>query len=168
MTTDKIEDRIRDMEVNLAVAQLQYRKLHDRMNALKDELRKDKNTAERWRAADGEPYYFLSSTDGTCCKVEHGNPVDGFRNRSGNYFKTESEADEYYERLKVYRELMDWSDGGLIHIAYYYHMDQIAMPSEEDLDEVKLCPFTFSSYRRASSCIEAIGKERLKKYWFGV
>lgn len=61
---------------------------------------KDKKLEKfRWRAEEGENYYYITD-NGVICGIDDGFPLDTYRYDSGNYFKTESEANEYAEKIK--------------------------------------------------------------------
>lgn len=86
-------------------------------------------------------------------------------------FKTEDEAEDYIERLRIRAELLHcggketfeksscrwaigWSDGHLTPDEWY----------------VQVPPFNiwFDSYEQTQTAIEKVGEERIEKYLFGI
>lgn len=53
----------------------------------------------RWRAKEGENYYYITD-NGVICGIDDGFNIDNNRYASGNYFKTTSEAEKYAEKIK--------------------------------------------------------------------
>lgn len=56
---------------------------------------------EIWRAKKGEPYFFIDSMMSVCKGTEDCHPTDDMRYRKGNYFKTESMAESYLEKIEL-------------------------------------------------------------------
>ena len=53
----------------------------------------------RWRAKEGESYYYITD-NGVICGIDDEFNIDNNRYASGNYFKTVSEAEKYAEKIK--------------------------------------------------------------------
>ena len=71
-------------------------------NGFIEEVKENK----RWRAEHGNKYYFFGSNIWTWDDL--GLDSDNFLYNSGNYFKTEKEAEEYKEYLLADRKIKDW------------------------------------------------------------
>lgn len=64
----------------------------------------------RWRAEKGERYFFVSTGDSISASssCEESDEVDDARFESGNYFKTEKEAELYAEKiLKIFKNRLN-------------------------------------------------------------
>jgi hypothetical protein len=55
----------------------------------------------RWRAERGEEYYFVAIDGEVTHNIDISSWTDGRRYNSGNYWKTEAQADEYARRCKA-------------------------------------------------------------------
>ena len=80
-------------------------------NILKDwfeEIPDDK----RWRAEKGEGYWYVNDCGAIKHYHDYRDVVDNFRFTTGNYFKTEKEAEAYKEYLIARQVLLDDAEGG--------------------------------------------------------
>lgn len=128
-----------------------------------------------WEPKEGEPYYFMWGT-GKADKgiFTAGNEKDLMRLAVGNYFKTPEECDEAIEYLKVVAELKAYA---------YDHNEPINWDDHQER-KYKLCwnreteevdttwsrrkitdGIYFSSHEVAMAAVEAVGKDRIKKYY---
>lgn len=82
----------------------------------KDRLQKELDKLEemlkalpkgRWRAENGETYYFLAADSTIMDKTELGSIADCNRFNRGNYFRTQEEAYDYDEALRTKYALID-------------------------------------------------------------
>lgn len=84
--------------------------------------------SKRWRA-EGEEYYWSASSEIPCKYIDYRDSKDSFLYASGNYFKTEAEAEAYVEYLVARQVLLDDADGGKWkkdgsnYYTFYYHRD---------------------------------------------
>lgn len=128
-----------------------------------------------WEPKEGETYYFMWGTG----KADKGtfsaaNEKDLMRLAVGNYFKTPEERDEAVEYLKVVTELKAYA---------YDHNDTINWDDHQER-KYKLCwnretekvdttwsrrkitdGIYFSSHEVAMAAVEAVGEDRIKKYY---
>ena len=127
---------------------------------------------KRWRAEKGYGYYYITARGLVEAKTEAGLDLDNSRYEFGNYFQTREQAEFEVERLKVIAELrefatpiseFDWTDtnqnkcmlsldvyGLEINTYYTYQSSDLVFESEEV----------------ARDAIEAVGEERIIKYYF--
>ena len=87
----------------------------------------------------------------------------------GNVFRTEEDAKFAMERLKVLHEMYQMADGDIEHLRFIIVLDTYKMKFV--ISRYASTAFgvpTFASERSAEACIDKIGKDRLKKYYFGV
>ena len=140
---------------------------------LKEELNKQEEPKSRWKPELGDRYCF-NGDDGSVCYSRWDNCIlDNDRYQLGNVFKTEEEAEFVVEQLKVLAELKEYEDDDTEWNNNNCHWS-IAYETNRGCIEVrsycysKVIPFNlfFSSREQAQRVIDAIGEERLKKYYF--
>lgn len=119
----------------------------------------------------GDAYYSISDTGQIERYLWDGCENDIDTASIGNMFRTEEDAEFAVERLKVLAEMRkfafepDWDDES--QVKYFMRL----RGGNIELNVIATLNFgipVFESEERARACIEAIGEERLKKYWFGV
>ena len=93
------------------------------------------------------------------------------RYRIGNMFKTEKEAEFAVEKLKVEEELRKFSrpfEYGRFNYYLFFNIESDNL----DVQFTSYCPpqgsIYFESEEKAQQAIKSVGKERIKKYIFGV
>ena len=140
-----------------------------------------KKKPKAWKPDIDEEYYnIIGNCDGFSCYKWDNGDCDNFLYSIGNCFKTKEEAKFTIERLKVIAELkrfaqehnekeIDWRDYSqckyYIYCEYHEHVEYI------DVGCVKECKSNdiyFTSEEIAQQAIEAIGEDRIKKYYFEV
>lgn len=67
---------------------------------------------KRWRAEYNEKYWCNDGNGGIYSSTEDGHKADSYRFLTGNYFKTEEEAEVYKEYLIAHQVLLDDAKGG--------------------------------------------------------
>lgn len=134
---------------------------------------------KRWRAEPNEKYYFINYSN----RIESLNNTKHYFDENlfkvGNYFKTKEEAEFELNRRLVYQELKDyalehneidinWSDTEKCKwsIRYDYYKDCLTVSSWWYYQE--LGQIYFSSQYIALDAIKVVGRDRIKKYLFGV
>ena len=133
-----------------------------------------------WKPKKGDTYYYIGSVGSIfnydCCE----DILDEAHFNIGNYFKTEEDAKHMVEKFKVIRELqkfanennekeIDWKNFN--QCKYYLVYD--TEDGELYVDYAVYCkrePFNiyFTSFKVAKRAIEAVGEDRIKKYYFNV
>lgn len=111
--------------------------------------------------------------------VEKGNKTNKKRERLGNYFKTEEEAEFarkkhlIYQKLKDYAlehntEDIDWEN--YLQIKYFIYCNTKSNDlCIMDVSEMKIAgQVYFTSEKIAENAIKYIGEDRIEKYLFGV
>lgn len=149
----------------------------ERAELLKLVEKANKPKSKVWKPENREEYYFIwgrGITDG----VWSGYDIDENRYSIGNCFKTEEEAQNAVERLKIRAELqrfadehnepIDWKNRNTAkwYIRFNYD-DEIVewSPVRTARDTFQIY---FSSEEVARAAVQAVGEERIKKYLFGV
>lgn len=127
---------------------------------------------KRWRAEKGNDYYFISTFDGAYLDREAATNSDDFHYAIGNYFRTKEQAEFEIERLKVIAELrefatpisdFDWNN--CLDKKYYIILESDEV-SVDSVDYYQASDLYFKSKDVAKCAIEAVGKERIIKYYF--
>lgn len=85
----------------------------------------------------------------------------------GNVFVTETAADFAAERLKVLAEMRGWAGKWNDPWEINYTPPMIA-PMRVYVDNCSGGELRFATREDAEDCIKAVGKDRLKKYYFGI
>lgn len=150
----------------------------NRIALIDEELKKiEELNNKKWKPKIGEEYYFIASYKNQVYKYFFCNDsIDNDCLLIGNYFKTKEEAEFEIERLKVLKELKefsyDFSDEELKDeeinkyvIFFDFRFDDIrigiGLDAKVDID-------LFKSEEDCKKAIEKIGDARLKKYFFKV
>lgn len=130
-----------------------------------------------WKPKDLESYYRLNSTG--CVREDYwcNNENDKGAYAIGNCFQTQEEAMFEVERLKVIAELkryaiehneeLDWNNRDQDKYYIFYNCEHREIDWHwESLTKTKL--IHFSGVKVIRGAIEAIGEDRIKKYYLGV
>ncbi|MBS4461216.1 hypothetical protein JXA27_01365 [Aerococcaceae bacterium zg-B36] len=124
--------------------------------------------SDEWN--DGDTYYFLDS-DGDVL-IDYWNAIDVDKNRLsiGNVFKTKEEAEFEAEARKVYHELKKFSRPFVKHkynwvIEYDLYDNDLSFV---DMREFRMSVLYFESEEIAQEAIDAVGEDRVKKYYLRV
>ena len=152
----------------------------EREQLLKLVEKANRKESKVWKPQNGDKYYSIADYGCIfrCIKVDANDCIDESRYAIGNCFKTREEAEFALERQKVIVELERFAkENNTIdnpHWSLWYNMVS---------DEICARPFggaitinnygaaiipSFTSEELALEAAETIGKERLKKYYFGI
>jgi len=135
------------------------------------------NKPQIWEPKDGDKYYIVRSDVVTDSATWYGWACDKYRYKIGNCFKTKEEAEFAAERLKVIAELhryakennptdFDWTNC-VDKWRLYYDLQTGKISTVYNKYGVTFGDI-FASSDIAKAAIEKIGRDRLKKYYFGV
>lgn len=148
--------------------------------ALADDWEIVEEKKKYWTPKEKEKYFYIEDCMGVSDDRNVQAPIDYCRFNIGNFFKTKIEAEHILEKLKVIHELqkfayennegeIDWKNFN--QCKYYLVYDT----KDEDLyvdytAYSKREPFNiyFTSSKIAKRAIEAVGEDRIKKYYFNV
>jgi len=161
-------DEIEELKQKLQEAQESTKKLEEKIKELEQE-----KSCKRWRAKNGEKYYFIDETI-INDHYEANDLTDNVLYEQGNYFETEREAEIVAEKLKIYTKLkdlalrlnkgkeIDWNDGTQNKFHIYYHhdygIDQDVNSRYKHLGTIHCLDRGFKD-----EAIKEIGEENLKK-----
>ena len=148
--------------------------------ALADDWEIVEEKKKYWTPKEKEKYFYIEDCMGVSDDRNVQAPIDYCRFNIGNFFKTKIEAEHILEKLKVIHELqkfayennegeIDWKNFNQCKYKIVYDA------KDEDLyvDYSIQCesePFNiyFTSFKIAKRAIEAVGEDRIKKYYFNV
>lgn len=160
MTKAEIAKRIKDCENELA--------------ELRKELNKSEYGGKRWRPKKGERVFFFNIYGRSFVDEWRDGISDDELYALGNIFPSQKAADFEVERRRVIAELSDFAegddavwDGNQCHYSLWY--DYIADRVDWNVDQCyKRGNLYFPSKEAALAAIEAVGEDRIKKYYLGV
>lgn len=166
-----IDDKYSDREVKEIIFE----------DSLADDWEVVEEKKKYWKPKESERYYFIDAyQEGIGNDTNDGTDVDDFRLSIGNYFKTKEEAEHMVEKLKVIHELqkfafennekeIDWNNFSQtkFYLIYDSEVNNILVDYSSC---TRTNPFNiyFTSFKIAKRAIEAVGEDRIKKYYFDV
>lgn len=117
----------------------------------------------RWKPEIGQIYYHVYRGD----DLWYGFEQDYNSYAVGDVFKTRSEAEFTAERLKVLAEMREWSGKPNDHyrLALDYNMSEL-IANRTDCPYLINSDMRFATKEDAENCINAVGADRIKKYYF--
>ena len=147
--------------------------LQEELKALKKRIAELEEQAkeEQEFPQDGDAYWFIDDEGGMSSTFYKNYYLDIYRQKIGNIFRTEEEAEFAAKKLRVEAELRKFSRPFEYGKFNYYLFLNIKSDSL-DTQFTSYCPpqgaIYFESGEKAQQAIEAVGAERIKKYIFGV
>lgn len=152
-------------------------KLKERLNELEKMYNSLTPPYKRWRTLIGNFYYFIVSGGEVRPAQEGKTKLDDQYYAIGNYFKTEEEAEFEVERLKVIAELREWATpvdkfdwSNTTENKYLIQLKNDTVGNFWLVVDVwrkyQFCDLVFASEEMAENAIEAVGEERIIKYYF--
>lgn len=132
---------------------------------------------KRWRAKKGDYYYFIVLGGTVRVAKEEEEELDNQRYTISNYFKTREEAEFEVERLKVIAELREWATpvdefdwSNATENKYHIHLKNDTAEKfwlvVDAWGKYQFSDLAFASEKIAREAIEAVGEERIIKYYF--
>lgn len=184
-TDDMFEEEMEDKKMDNKNITINMENLsEEEQNTLLELIKKSNEIKSKkskvWKPKEGEGFYTIHG-DGSIDELTWFNNADIIkRYELGNCFKTEKEAEFALERQKVITELkryaleqnekeIDWYDHCVLkyYIQYDYVNNKLNIVSTR-YSKSNISSMYFTSDKIAQAAIEAIGEERIKKYYFEV
>ena len=147
--------------------------VQDEIKALKDRIAEleEQVKGEQEFPQDGDEYHYIEAS-GRVERIQW--DESGFYLRAqeiGNIFRTKDQAEFAVEKLKVESELRKFSrpfEYGKFNYYLFFDIDGNSFRT----DFTSYCPpqgtIYFESEEKAQEAVSAVGKERIKKYIFGM
>ena len=148
--------------------------------ALADDWEIVEEKKKYWTPKEKEKYFYIEDCMGVSDDRNVQAPIDYCRFNIGNCFKTKEEAEHILEKLKVIHELqkfayenneeeIDWKNFNQCKYKIFYDAEDGDLYVDYSV-QCESEPFNiyFTSFKVAKKAIEAVGEDRIKKYYFNV
>ena len=148
--------------------------------ALADDWEIVEEKKKYWTPKEKEKYFYIEDCMGVSDDRNVQAPIDYCRFNIGNFFKTKEEAEHILEKLKVIHELqkfayennegeIDWKNFNQCKYKIFYDAEDGDLYVDYSI-QCESEPFNiyFTSFKIAKRAIEAVGEDRIKKYYFNV
>ena len=146
--------------------QEELKSLKERIAELEEQVEQEKEFPQ-----EGYEFWFITSSGDVARMFWHDDLGQEQSLSIGNVFKTSEEAELAVEKLKVEAELRKFSrpfEYGKFNYCLLFDIDG----NNFRTDVTSYCPsqgaIHFESEEKAQEAVSAVGKERIKKYIFGV
>ena len=146
--------------------QMEINSLKQRIAELEQQAKQEQEFPQ-----DGKTYSYINTYGGVESDIWEGHFAERNMVKIGNFFKTEEEAEFIAEKLKVEAELRKFSrlfEYGKFNYYLFFDIDGNSFRT----DFTSYCPpqgaIYFESEEKSQEAVSAVGKERIKKYIFGV
>lgn len=143
----------------------------------REQEKEEENLSTVWVPQYHEAYFFINSYGTVLCSRWDGCRYDKSALKTNNAFKTQEEAENHVEWLKILYELRTlggdyWHNIKKENEAIYtllcdHEFKTIHINSVYTIQDAPL-PIYFKTQEQLGHAIETIGEDRLKKYWFRV
>ena len=121
--------------------------------------------SKTWQPRTGEEYLYITS-NGIVCNTARVSYADDFRLSIGNCFRTRDEAEFAIERLKVVHELRQFASDK------NYGQFILCCRNDNSIEVLSCISYTgelhFATLNDAHAAIQAVGEDRIKKYYFNM
>ena len=147
--------------------------LQEELKSLKERIAELEELAREGREIpqDGDAYWFIDDEGGMSSTFYKNYYLDIYRQKIGNIFRTEEEAEFAAKKLRVEAELRKFSRPFEYGKFNYYLLFDID-GNNFRTDVTSYCPsqgaIYFESEEKAQEAVSTVGKERIKKYIFGL
>ena len=129
--------------------------------------------SKTWKPMAGEEYWYINSCGLICNTIRHDSEVLScisyeyeLRLSIGNCFRTRDEAEFAVERLKVVHELRQFASDK------NYGQFILCCRNDNSIEVLSCISYTgelhFSTLNDAHAAIQAVGEDRIKKYYFNM
>lgn len=155
----------------------QQEKLDEMIKTFEQEQEKEEELSTVWVPKNAEKYFSICENGIALCNQWDGVGYDKNSLKINNVFKTEEEAENHIEWLKILYELRTlggdyWNNikektSDCYVFGYQTTSREITTYKTYGHQEHSL-PIYFDTKEKVKNAIETIGEDRLKKYWFRV
>lgn len=131
------------------------------------EFEKAVQEPKRWRAKKAGKYYFVDGDGDVMTRTETNHEYDDYRYNTGNYFKTEKEAEHHkkyvlaQQKIKDSGDEVDWADEDSAKYSVYY--DWLTKELDVDSDYIWQHPEVtyYNSEENAEKALKDLEEEYL-------
>lgn len=127
------------------------------------------------RVEKNKEYYILDDDSGSSRSLEENDSVDNQRYNIGNYFSTESKAQEMADKIKLLlamtkfrdendRDYCGQTDGWCVFVDKYAYNDGSALIKAIWVNVASIFEITFTTHKLAEQCLELF-EDDIKKVW---
>lgn len=143
--------------------------LEAKITGLKKELEQEEQEEKKFPQHDDKFYFIDEDGDVLYGRYDEDVTEDNRKENIGNCFRTREKAEFEIERLKVLKELKEFSKKfGLGERNYYlarFKDNEITTGSNFAMQYDVIY---FESKEKVEEAIEAVGEDRIRKYYFGI
>ena len=171
MTQKEHDERVDELRISLVETEMQIKDIRKQL----DELDKAKIEPEsrRYNPKIDAWYYSINDNGDVVTHSWYRTSKDIYRYAIGNCFKTREEAEFEVERLRVIAKLKEfaepedrvWSEDSNWAIVYSNEKHEVRA---ENWCSIQNATLYFESRERVHEAVEAIGEDRIKKYYLRV
>jgi hypothetical protein len=142
MTEEELENNLKLLEEDIQTRENYLELMKNKKRDLQKQLEK---CGKRWRADEGEEYWFVNSGGDIEQYEEHRTYVDDYSYSTGNYFKTIPEAEAYKQALEKIQEceceveIHDNIKNYSVHVDYIFDTESEAESFAQDLKLILKC-----------------------------
>lgn len=173
MTQIEQSNKISELQSQLEEAQKIIADLQNKIKILEEAQVEEESNI--WKPKKNDEYSFITNTGSILTTIWLDTTVDINRFITNNVFKTIQDAEFEIEKRKVFMDLKKfsesenhkWNDSNLHYFLYYSNDQNGYIGIDYDVCEHKGGIY-FESEEKASNAIDAIGTDRLKKYFFEI
>ena len=153
------------MNINQRIEQLE-KELQELKEQVVIQEQAETKTPIGWVPRDGEVYYFVDY-DGSINSETNNSTFDDSPAKHHKVFRTEEEAQFYAEKMKVERELEKFASEFVCgEFNYSIFWDYAIEKFRYQKNKVFIGNLTyFESKEKAQEAIQAVGEDRIKKYY---
>ena len=148
-----------------------YDVLKQRITELEQQAKEQQVEQTKEFPRDGDDYWYIYDDGDVFSTFYNNNHIDRYRQTMGNIFQTEEQAEFSVEKMKVEAELRKFSrpfdeddNNYFIELSMF---DKTLTVDDDECWQIQGVIY-FESTEKALQAIESVGKDRIKKYIFGV
>ena len=128
----------------------------------------EKLKKEPWKPKSGDNYWIVSCHGNVKCCFNDETISDKFTLEHNLVFKTEKEAHDYEWFINKVDEYKKPFEYGEKNYFFYYDYEDDALYITFNIAEAHQGVIYFDSYDKTKAFIKEVGKDRIKKYMFGI
>lgn len=160
-----------EYEQKLKELEQKNKEMENEIKMLKQEKIEDELSTPphpRWKPHRDALYYYINAGI-VLCVSWNSDDFDQNAFNAGNIFTSRTDAEFALERLKVLAEMKEWAGHNYDGTYIYYHRPSDEIMIDWDGNSTNCHgDIRFKCVDDALNCIKSVGKDRIKKYYFGI